>query len=64
MSILEELDTILLAFTENNVPKALTSKFFTQIFCFINVNMFNALCYEECCSLSNGEYIAAGLKAS
>ena len=62
MSILEELDTILLAFTENNVPKALTSKFFTQIFCFINVNMFNALLLRrECCSFSNGEYIAAGL---
>ena len=62
ISILEELDTILLAFTENNVPKALTSKFFTQIFCFINVNMFNALLLRrECCSFSNGEYIAAGL---
>ena len=34
----------------------LVRKFFTQIFCFINVQLFNALLLRrECCSFSNGE---------
>ena len=40
----------------------LVRKFFTQIFCFINVQLFNALLLRrECCSFSNGEYIKTGL---
>ena len=46
----------------NHVPVFLVRKFFTQIFCFINVQLFNALLLRrECCSFSNGEYIKTGL---
>ncbi|GJN00232.1 hypothetical protein PR202_ga17648 [Eleusine coracana subsp. coracana] len=35
---------------------------FTQIFSFINVQLFNSLLLRrECCSFSNGEYVKAGL---
>ncbi|VAH77159.1 unnamed protein product [Triticum turgidum subsp. durum] len=38
------------------------SKVFTQIFSFINVQLFNSLLLRrECCSFSNGEYVKAGL---
>ena len=44
------------------MPVFLVRKFFTQIFCFINVQLFNALLLRrECCSFSNGEYIKTGL---
>jgi myosin-5 len=37
-------------------------KLFTQIFSFINVQLFNSLLLRrECCSFSNGEYVKAGL---
>jgi len=61
-SVLDELDALLSVFVGNHVPPALTLNFFTQTFCFINVNMFNALLLRrECCSFSNGEYILTGL---
>ncbi|XP_076942866.1 myosin-9-like isoform X2 [Bidens hawaiensis] len=46
----------------NNVPPFLVRKIFTQIFSFINVQLFNSLLLRrECCSFSNGEYVKAGL---
>ncbi|KAG1361430.1 putative Myosin-8 [Cocos nucifera] len=40
----------------------LIQKMFTQIFSFINVQLFNSLLLRrECCSFSNGEYVKAGL---
>ncbi|CAD6337132.1 unnamed protein product [Miscanthus lutarioriparius] len=46
----------------NNVPPFLVRKVFTQIFSFINVQLFNSLLLRrECCSFSNGEYVKAGL---
>ncbi|KAL1060144.1 hypothetical protein V6Z11_1Z122200 [Gossypium hirsutum] len=40
----------------------LVRKVFTQIFSFINVQLFNSLLLRrECCSFSNGEYVKAGL---
>jgi len=47
---------------ENHVPPFLVRKVFTQIFSFINVQLFNSLLLRrECCSFSNGEYVKAGL---
>ncbi|KAG6434219.1 hypothetical protein SASPL_105842 [Salvia splendens] len=44
------------------VPPMLVRKVFTQIFSFINVQLFNSLLLRrECCSFSNGEYVKAGL---
>ena len=61
-AILDCLDALLVTFRANHVPLFLVRKFFTQIFCFINVQLFNALLLRrECCSFSNGEYIKTGL---
>ncbi|KAH8481034.1 hypothetical protein H0E87_031081 [Populus deltoides] len=44
------------------VPPFLVRKVFTQIFSFINVQLFNSLLLRrECCSFSNGEYVKTGL---
>ncbi|CAI0473411.1 unnamed protein product [Linum tenue] len=44
------------------VPAFLVRKVFTQIFSFINVQLFNSLLLRrECCSFSNGEYVKTGL---
>jgi hypothetical protein len=44
------------------VPPFLMCKLFTQVFSFINVQLFNSLLLRrECCSFSNGEYVKAGL---
>jgi hypothetical protein len=52
---LDCLDTLLTVMKANHVPVFLVRKFFTQIFCFINVQLFNALLLRrECCSFSNG----------
>lgn len=62
MRILDILDRSAAAMALNNVPADLVSRFFVQIFCFINVQMFNTLLLRrECCSFSNGEYIKMGL---
>ena len=59
---LDTLDEVVKAMALNNVPRELNKRFFVQIFCFINVQMFNALLLRrECCSFSNGEYIKMGL---
>ncbi|KAL0315807.1 UNVERIFIED_CONTAM: Myosin-17 [Sesamum radiatum] len=49
-------------FLKLEVPPFLVRKVFTQIFSFINVQLFNSLLLRrECCSFSNGEYVKAGL---
>ncbi|PWA43478.1 IQ motif, EF-hand binding site [Artemisia annua] len=46
----------------NHVPPFLVRKVFTQVFSFVNVQLFNSLLLRrECCSFSNGEYVKAGL---
>lgn len=45
----------------NYVPSSLISKMFTQVFSFIDVQLFNSLLLSECCSFRDGEYIKAGL---
>ncbi|XP_051148594.1 myosin-17-like [Andrographis paniculata] len=61
-SIVKSLDNYLKTMKANYVPPFLVRKVFTQIFSFINVQLFNSLLLRrECCSFSNGEYVKAGL---
>ncbi|GBG77578.1 hypothetical protein CBR_g24025 [Chara braunii] len=61
-SIINSLLKLLNILRGNKVPPYLVRKIFTQIFSFINVQLFNSLLLRrECCSFSNGEYIKAGL---
>ncbi|KAI7755990.1 hypothetical protein M8C21_024480, partial [Ambrosia artemisiifolia] len=62
--ILDCLNTHLSTLKENFVPLIVVQKVLTQIFSFINVQLFNRqvlLLYHGSCSFSNGEYIKAGL---
>ncbi|XP_065849249.1 myosin-17-like [Euphorbia lathyris] len=61
-SIVKSLNSYLMIMKANYVPPFLVRKVFTQIFSFINVQLFNSLLLRrECCSFSNGEYVKAGL---
>ncbi|KAJ9183778.1 hypothetical protein P3X46_007589 [Hevea brasiliensis] len=61
-SIVKSLNNYLMIMKANYVPPFLVCKVFTQIFSFINVQLFNSLLLRrECCSFSNGEYVKAGL---
>ncbi|KAJ3691579.1 hypothetical protein LUZ61_020743 [Rhynchospora tenuis] len=61
-SIIDTLDNTLKMLQDNHVPSVLCQKIFTQIFSYINVQLFNSLLLRrECCSFSNGEYVKAGL---
>ncbi|CAM0943042.1 unnamed protein product [Alopecurus aequalis] len=60
--IIENLNVLLKVLQDNHVPPVLAQKIFTQIFSYINVQLFNSLLLRrECCSFSNGEYVKAGL---
>ncbi|KAK3000828.1 hypothetical protein RJ639_022262, partial [Escallonia herrerae] len=60
--IVKSLGDFLNTLKTNHVPPFLVRKVFTQIFSFINVQLFNSLLLRrECCSFSNGEYVKAGL---
>nr|DAD49059.1 TPA_asm: hypothetical protein HUJ06_018996 [Nelumbo nucifera] len=60
--IVKSLNNYLKTLRANYVPPFLARKVFTQIFSFINVQLFNSLLLRrECCSFSNGEYVKAGL---
>lgn len=61
-AMLDVLDALLATMRANHVPPFLVRKFFTQVFSFINVQLFNSLLLRrECCSFSNGEYVKTGL---
>ncbi|OIW05358.1 hypothetical protein TanjilG_28823 [Lupinus angustifolius] len=61
-SIVNKLDHALSILSENVVPSIITRKIFSQVFSFMNVQLFNSLLLRrECCSFSNGEYLKAGL---
>ncbi|XP_057725408.1 myosin-12 isoform X1 [Arachis stenosperma] len=61
-SIVNKLDEILGVLSDNYVPSMITGKIFSQVFSFMNVQLFNSLLLRrECCSFSNGEYLKAGL---
>ncbi|KAG0453292.1 hypothetical protein HPP92_025956 [Vanilla planifolia] len=60
--IIESLNNLLKTLQQNYVPAILIQKLFTQIFSFVNMQLFNSLLLRrECCSFSNGEYVKAGL---
>ncbi|XP_058085989.1 myosin-11 [Magnolia sinica] len=60
--IVKSLGLFLDTLKANYVPPFLVRKIFTQIFSFINVQLFNSLLLRrECCSFSNGEYVKSGL---
>ncbi|TXG55731.1 hypothetical protein EZV62_017044 [Acer yangbiense] len=62
-SIVNKLDHTLNILSANHVPSMITSKMFSQVFSYINVQLFNSLLLRrECCSFSNGEYVKAGLQ--
>lgn len=61
-SVIESLNSLLSTLKENFVLPVLSQKIFSQIFSYINVQLFNSLLLRrECCSFSNGEYVKAGL---
>ncbi|XP_043719718.1 myosin-6 isoform X1 [Telopea speciosissima] len=61
-SIIETLNMLLSILKENFVPSVLVRKIYTQVFSYINVQLFNSLLLRrECCTFSNGEYVKAGL---
>ncbi|KAJ4969406.1 hypothetical protein NE237_016107 [Protea cynaroides] len=61
-SIIESLNTLLSISKANCVPPVLVQKIYTQIFSYINVQLFNSLLLRrECCTFSNGDYVKAGL---
>ena len=61
-NIMAVMDKLMLSMKANHVPQFLVRKLFTQVFAFINVQLFNQLLLRrECCSFSNGEYVKTGL---
>lgn len=62
-SIVQSLNNTLHIMSDNHVPSLIVRKTFSQVFAFINVQLFNSLLLRrECCSFSNGEYVKAGLQ--
>ncbi|XP_062188731.1 myosin-8-like [Phragmites australis] len=61
-AIVDSLNELLKILQDNCVPSIFIRKIFTQIFSFINAQLFNSLLVRhECCSFSNGEYVKQGL---
>uniref|UniRef100_A0A7N0TP54 Myosin-6-like n=1 Tax=Kalanchoe fedtschenkoi TaxID=63787 RepID=A0A7N0TP54_KALFE len=61
-NIIDTLSAYLNMFKENFLPPVLVQKLFTQVFSYINVQLFNSLLLRrECCSFANGEFVKAGL---
>ncbi|XP_057807584.1 myosin-12 isoform X2 [Salvia miltiorrhiza] len=62
-NIIQCFDHTMRILSENYVAPTITKKIFSQVFSFINVQLFNSLLLRrECCSFSNGEYVKAGLQ--
>ncbi|KAK1426383.1 hypothetical protein QVD17_15054 [Tagetes erecta] len=61
-SITECLNGLLGTLKECYVPVVIIKKIFSQVFSFIDVQLFNSLLlHKECCTFANGEYVKAGL---
>ncbi|KAB2625769.1 myosin-8, partial [Pyrus ussuriensis x Pyrus communis] len=61
-SIIANLSGFLSTLKENCVPPILVQKIFTQMFSYINVQIFNSLLFRrECCTFNNGQYVKNGL---
>ncbi|XP_078159756.1 myosin-12-like isoform X2 [Carex rostrata] len=62
-SIVKCFDKTLETLKENKVPLMIISKTFSQVFSYMNVQLFNSLLLRrECCSSSNGEFLKSGLQ--
>ncbi|KAF3446290.1 hypothetical protein FNV43_RR11469 [Rhamnella rubrinervis] len=60
--VVDNLNELLSILQEKFVPPVLVQKIFTQVFSYINVEVFNGLLLRrECCTFSNGEYVKSGL---
>ncbi|CAH1440348.1 unnamed protein product [Lactuca virosa] len=60
--IVDRLNSLLHILKDNFVPPIIVQKIFSQNFSYINVQLFNSLLlHGKCCSLSNVEYVKAGL---
>ncbi|CAL9171600.1 unnamed protein product [Musa hybrid cultivar] len=60
--IVRFLDALMDRLRENFVPSFFIRKLITQLFSFINIQLFNSLLLRrECCTFSNGEYVKSGL---
>ncbi|KAL6883729.1 hypothetical protein ACP4OV_011143 [Aristida adscensionis] len=60
--IIKFLDSLMDRLHKNFVPSFFIRKLVTQVFSFINVQLFNSmLLRRECCTFSNGEYVKSGL---
>ncbi|KAJ1281299.1 hypothetical protein BS78_04G295700 [Paspalum vaginatum] len=63
-NIVNFLDLLMDTLRENYVPSFFIRKLITQLFSFINIQLFNSLLLRrECCTFSNGEYVKAGLSS-
>ncbi|CAO2047305.1 unnamed protein product [Urochloa humidicola] len=61
-NIVNFLDLLMDTLRENYVPSFFIRKLITQLFSFINIQLFNSLLLRrECCTFSNGEYVKAGI---
>uniref|UniRef100_A0A6V7QYP6 Myosin-12 n=1 Tax=Ananas comosus var. bracteatus TaxID=296719 RepID=A0A6V7QYP6_ANACO len=61
-SIVKSLDRTFEILHDNYVPSIIIKKTFSQVFAYINLQLFNSLLLRrECCSFSNGEFVKAGL---
>ncbi|KAG2545904.1 hypothetical protein PVAP13_9KG467505 [Panicum virgatum] len=62
-SIVKCLDNTLETMKNNHVPPMIIKKTFSQVYAYLNVQLFNSLLLRrECCSFSNGEFLKAGLQ--
>ncbi|KAH7656520.1 Myosin ATPase protein [Dioscorea alata] len=60
--IINFLDSLMERLQKNHVPSFFIRKLITQVFSFINIQLFNSLLLRrECCTFSNGEYVKSGL---
>ncbi|PKA62171.1 DNA topoisomerase III [Apostasia shenzhenica] len=60
--IIKFLDSLKDRLQKNYVPSFFIRKLITQVFSFINIQLFNSLLLRrECCTFSNGEYVKSGL---
>ncbi|VAI61574.1 hypothetical protein VPH35_112651 [Triticum aestivum] len=61
-NIVSFLNLLMDTLRENHVPSFFIRKLITQLFSFVNIQLFNSLLLRrECCTFSNGEYVKAGL---
>ncbi|KAG0458638.1 hypothetical protein HPP92_021766 [Vanilla planifolia] len=60
--VVEKFNDLLKTLQVNHVPRLIVQKMFTQVFSFINVQLFNSLLqHRDCCSFGHGEYVKSGL---